>query len=221
LQRKGIHVEADFNIGEVDGGKQAIRSCDNREIPYDMLITIPTNMGAEFIGESGLGDDLNYVPTEPYTLQSKQYENIFVIGDASNVPTSKADSVAHFMHETLVKNLLNHIHGRTLEASFDGHANCFIESGYGKAYLIDFNYETEPLRGTYPVPAFGPFSLLDESHINHLGKVALRHLYWNVLLKALPLPIPNQMSMTGKSLHKEKNHVSCFRQYYHIVSSEE
>jgi sulfide:quinone oxidoreductase len=121
-----------------------------------------------------------------------------VIGDASNVPTSKAGSVVHFMHDTLVKNLLNQIQGKALESSFDGHANCFIESGYGKAYLIDFNYETEPLRGTYPLPNFGPFSLLDESRINHFGKLAFRHLYWNVLLKALPLPIGNQMSMAGK-----------------------
>jgi sulfide:quinone oxidoreductase len=198
LERKGIHVEVDFNIGEVDGGAQVIRSYDKREIPYDLLITIPTNMGAEVIGESSLGDDLNYVPTDPHTLQSKQYENIFVIGDASNVPTSKAGSVVHFMHDTLVNNLLNEIQGKPLEASFDGHANCFIESGYGKAYLIDFNYETEPLRGTYPLPHIGPFTLLDESHINHLGKLAFRHLYWNVLLKALPLPIGNQMTMAGK-----------------------
>jgi sulfide:quinone oxidoreductase len=198
LQRKGICVEADFNIGEVDGSSQLIRSYDNREIGYDLLVTIPTNKGAELIGESGLGDDLNYVPTDPYTLQSKHYESIFVIGDASNVPTSKAGSVVHFMHDTLVTNLLNHIEGKPLEASFDGHANCFIESGYGKAYLIDFNYVTEPLRGSYPLPNVGPFSLLDESRINHLGKLAFRYLYWNVLLKALPLPIGNQMSMAGK-----------------------
>jgi sulfide:quinone oxidoreductase len=198
LHRKGIHVESDFNIGEVDSGAQVVRSYDNREVAYDLLVTIPTNMGAEAIGESGLGDDLNYVPTDPFTLQSKQYENIFVIGDASNVPTSKAGSVVHFMHDTLVHNLVNHSQGKPLEASFDGHANCFIESGYGKAYLIDFNYDTEPLPGSYPLPNIGPFSLLDESAINHLGKLAFRYLYWNVLLKALPLPIGNQMSMTGK-----------------------
>ena len=85
-----------------------------------------------------------------------------------------------------------------MTGSFDGHANCFIESGDGKALLIDFNYDTEPLPGSYPCPSSGRSSLLKETRANHLGKLAFRWIYWNVLLPGRPLPLPAHMSMAGK-----------------------
>jgi sulfide:quinone oxidoreductase len=81
---------------------------------------------------------------------------------------------------------------------FDGHANCFVESGNGKGLLIDFNYDTQPLTGTYPIPGLGPFGLLKESARNHWGKLAFRWLYWHLLLPGRPLPLPAHMSMAGK-----------------------
>ncbi|MCU0498260.1 MAG: NAD(P)/FAD-dependent oxidoreductase [Anaerolineae bacterium] len=198
LDEKRITVIGDFNISEVDAERRVIRSYDDQEIPYDLLVTIPPNMGAEVIGRSGMGDDLNFVPVDKHTLQSKRWENVFVIGDAGNVPTSKAGSVAHFMLETVVENLQHHISGEPLTPSFDGHANCFVETGYQKGLLIDFNYEVEPLPGKYPLPTVGPFSLLEETKLNHLGKMGFRWVYWNVLLKAIDLPISSQFSMTGK-----------------------
>lgn len=203
LKRKGIHVEPDFNIAEVDGGRNVIRSYDGREVPYDLFVTIPTHMGAEFIGAAGIGDELNFVPADKHTLQSKAYENIWVIGDAAAVPTSKAGSVAHFMLETVTENILRHTRGQMPEPTFDGHANCFIESGYDKAFLIDFNYDTEPLPGMYPLPAIGPFPLLKESSLNHLGKLSFRWIYWNLLLQAKPLPLPSAMSMAGKHIDRD------------------
>jgi sulfide:quinone oxidoreductase len=198
LQKKGIQVQADFNLSEVDSSKQTMSSYDGKEIGYDLLVSIPINMGAEVIERSGMGDELNYVPTDKYSLQSKKWENIFVIGDASNVPTSKAGSVVHFMADTLAENLLRQIKGQPLQATFDGHANCYIESGHAKAILVDFNYDVEPLPGEFPLPIIGPFSLLKESRINHMGKLAFRWMYWNLLLKGRPMPVTNQMSMFGK-----------------------
>ncbi|MCJ7716889.1 MAG: NAD(P)/FAD-dependent oxidoreductase, partial [Anaerolineales bacterium] len=171
LARKGINLEPNFNIGEVDNKKQAIRSWDDREIPYDLFVTVPTNMGAEVIGRSGLGDELNYVPIDKHTLQSAAHENIWVIGDAGNAPTSKAGSVAQFMLDVLIENLLRHMEGLEPRPDFDGHANCFIESGFEQGILIDFNYDVEPLPGKYPLPGLGPFSLLKESPANHWGKM--------------------------------------------------
>ena len=81
---------------------------------------------------------------------------------------------------------------------FDGHANCFVESGDGKGLLIDFNYDTQPLPGRYPLPVVGPLSLLKESRANHFGKLAFRWIYWNVLLPGRPMPLPALMSMAGK-----------------------
>lgn len=198
LTQKKILLEAEYNIMEVDHGKQVIRSYDEREVPYDALISIPTNMGAEVIARSGMGDELNFVPTDKHTLQSKKYENVWVIGDAGNTPTSKAGSVAHFMLDVLVENVQRHMEGLEPQPKFDGHANCFIESGFEKGILIDFNYDVEPLPGKYPLPGFGPFSLLKESPANHWGKMMFRWVYWNTLLKGGEMPFESQMTMAGK-----------------------
>ena len=199
LEEKGIRVETEFNTGSVDGEDKVLRSWDEREIAYDLLVVVPTHGGAPFVERSGLGNELGFVPTDPETLQSKHHESIFVLGDATDLPSSKAGSVAHFQSGVVADNVLRLIEGGELKAGFDGHANCFVESGHGKGLLIDFNYDTEPLPGTYPVPAVGPFTLLKESRRNHWGKQAFRWLYWNFLLPARWLPIPNRMSMWGKN----------------------
>ncbi len=199
IEQKNIKIETLYSAGEVDGEKRILSSFDEREISYDMLVTIPTHMGSETIEKSGMGDHVAFIPTDPNTLQSKNWENIFVIGDATDLPTSKAGSVAHFEGEVLEENLLRWIDGRSLIDEFDGHANCFIETGYGKALLIDFNYDVEPLPGKFPMPGIGPLNLLGESEMNHWGKMAFRWIYWNMLLKGSEIPgIESRMSMAGK-----------------------
>ena len=201
LDEKHISVVHDFAIARVDADKKAIVSWDEKEVPYDLLVTVPPNMGDAVIERSGLGDELNFVPTDKHTLQSKAHANIFVIGDATDCPTSKAGSVAHFEAEVLTENILHFIAGEPLKSRFDGHANCFIESGHGKAYLLDFNYEQEPVTGTFPLPAIGPMKLLGESRLNHLGKMAFKWIYWNVLLPGLPIPfVGHKMTTVGKNL---------------------
>jgi sulfide:quinone oxidoreductase len=202
MQRKSIVLTSEFNISRVDSSANKIISWDNREVNYDALVTIPTNMGAEVIARSGMGDDLNYVPTEKHTLRSRDYKNIFVIGDATNLPSSKAGSAAHFQSDVLTENLRRAIDGRELKQAYDGHANCFIESGFGKGVLIDFNYDVEPLPGRFPLPGIGPFSLLEETRMNHWGKMTFRWVYWNLLLKGAEMPIEAQMTMAGKMRDK-------------------
>jgi len=199
LEEKNIKIEIDFAIMEVDNEKKAIVDYIDREIPFDLLVTIPTNMGDEVIERSGLGDDLNFVPTHKHTLQSIENDNIFVIGDATNVPASKAGSVAHFEAETLTDNIILYTKGYKLKEEFDGHANCFIETGNNKALLIDFNYDQEPVHGTFPFAIIGPLKLLKESIFNHWGKLAFRWIYWNMLLKGIPIPfVGRNMSFKGK-----------------------
>ena len=200
LSKKNIKLTSEFSIGRVDNGKKEIVSWDENRIPFDVLVTIPTNMGDEVIARSGMGDELNFVPTDKQTLRSKNYENVFVIGDATDLPSSKAGSVAHFESDILFENFMSAIENREMMDKFDGHANCFIESGFGKGILIDFNYDTEPLPGKFPLPGVGPFSLLEETKMNHYGKVMFRWMYWNFLLKGLELPVDSQMSMAGKRL---------------------
>ncbi len=200
LDKKNIQLSTDFSTGRVDNDEKKIISWDEREVPFDVLITIPTNMGDEAIARSDMGDELNFIPTNKHTLQADNYDNIFVIGDATNLPSSKAGSVVHFESDILFENFLNVIEGREPTESFDGHANCFIESGFGKGVLIDFNYDTEPLPGKFPLPGVGPFSLLEETKMNHYGKVMFRWMYWNSLLRGKELPIESHMSMAGKRM---------------------
>ncbi|MEO0559106.1 MAG: FAD-dependent oxidoreductase [Bacteroidota bacterium] len=203
LDDKGINVVPDFYVERVDEARNVLVSYDEKEVPFDLLVAVPVNMGADLVDASGMGDidDLNYIPTDKQTLQSKDYENVFVIGDATNVPTSKAGSVAHFEAEILTTNVLDYIQGKPLSASYDGHANCFIETGHGKAALIDFNYDTEPLPGTFPLPVVGPMSLLKETRANHMGKLAFEWIYWHMLLTGKPLPVSTAMSMRGKKVY--------------------
>jgi sulfide:quinone oxidoreductase len=177
LDEKHISIVSDFAIQEVDNENKKIIDYSGKEVPFDVLVTVPTNKGDAVMERSGLGDELNYVPTNRATLQSKEHENIFVIGDASNIPASKAGSVAHFEAEILTENILHYIKGEPLKEEFDGHANCFIETGNGKALLIDFNYTHEPVEGTFPFPGVGPLRLLKESRMNHMGKLAFRWIY--------------------------------------------
>ncbi|MGE5354763.1 MAG: NAD(P)/FAD-dependent oxidoreductase [Deltaproteobacteria bacterium] len=198
LEEKNISIIPEFYLESVDNENKKILSYDGQEVPFDILTIVPVNMGNEMVKRSGLGDDMNYAKTDKNTLQSKDFDNIFVIGDAANLPTSKAGSVAHFAAEILTENLLSAIEGRPLKARFDGHANCYIETGYGKGALIDFNYDTEPLPGTFPLPGIGPFGLLKNTKINHYGKILFRWIYWHILLKGKEMPIEAHMSMAGK-----------------------
>lgn len=200
LNKKNIKLTTDFNIGRVDNENKKIVSWDEVEVDFDCLVTIPTNMGDDVIERSGMGDELNFIPTDKHTLLSKSHKNIFVIGDATDLPSSKAGSVAHFQADILQENFLDVVEGREPSHKFDGHANCFIESGFGKGILIDFNYDTEPLPGKFPLPGVGPFSLLEETKMNHYGKIMFRWMYWNSLLKGQELPIESHMSMAGKRL---------------------
>jgi len=198
LDEKNIKVVPDFYLESVDNEKKVLKSYDEIEIPFDALTIVPMNMGSEMIERSGLGDDMNYVETDKETLQSKKFENIFVLGDAANLPTSKAGSVAHFAAEILFENMMSAFENRPMTAKFDGHANCYIETGYGKGALIDFNYDTEPLPGTFPLPGIGPFGLLKNTKINHYGKMIFRWIYWHILLRGKEMPIEAHMTMAGK-----------------------
>ena len=199
LADKGVELVTEFNTGQVDGPGGRLIGYDGREVPFELAVVIPLHGGASYVGRSpGLGDELNFVPTDEHTLQAKAAPNIFVIGDAANIPASKAGSVTHYEGETLVANVHRYLAGEPLEAGFDGHANCFIETGFHKALLIDFNYDTEPLPGHYPGRVGLP--LLKDSRLNHLGKLMFQWFYWHSLLPGRDIPgIGADMPTAGKT----------------------
>jgi sulfide:quinone oxidoreductase len=198
LKDKDVSLVTEFNTGEVDGAGGRLISYDGREVPFDLAVVVPLHGGQAYVERSpGLGDGLGFVPTDPRTLQSRVRPNVFVIGDAADIPTSKAGSVAHFEGEVLARNVTRYLAGQPADAGFDGHTNCFIESGSGKALLIDFNYDTEPLTGHFPGPAGLP--LLRQSRLNHLGKLAFGWLYWHMLLPGREIPaVRSAMPAAGK-----------------------
>lgn len=198
LKDKGIELVTEFTLGEVDGERGRLVSYDEREVPFDLAVVVPLHGGAEYVERSeGLGDELGFVPVDPHTLQLPGRPEVFAIGDAAGLPASKAGSVAHFEGEVLVHNIGRFLAGQPLDASFDGHANCFVETGFHKALLIDFNYETEPLPGHFPGQVGLP--LMKESHAAHLGKLAFEWLYWHSLLPGRDLPgIGSAMPEHGK-----------------------
>ncbi|MDE3205907.1 MAG: NAD(P)/FAD-dependent oxidoreductase [Acidobacteriota bacterium] len=200
LEAKRIDVVTEFNTGQVDSAGGRLVSYDGREVGFDLAVVVPLHGGASYVSRSpGLGDGLGFVPTDEVTLQSKASPNVFVVGDATDLTASKAGSVAHFEGEILVHNLARFLDGKPLDASFDGHTNCFIESGFGKALLIDFNYQVDPVPGRFP--ARWGLPLLKESRLNHLGKLAFESIYWNALLPGRDIPaVPTAMPLAGKHL---------------------
>jgi sulfide:quinone oxidoreductase len=200
---KGLKVVGNFSLENVDAEARCINSFEGDRVDYDLLCIVPPNLGPKVVDDSGLGDGTGYVLTDPRTLKSRKADRIYVMGDNAALATSKAGSAAHFEAETIVRNILREIDGKRPLPSYEGHVNCFVESGYHKALLLDFNYDIEPLPGDYPMPLLGPFSLLKESYINHMGKIVFDWVYWNMLLPGF-LPkvpfLPSQMTFVGKDL---------------------
>ena len=123
FERRGIDIEPDFYVERVDAERRTVVSFDEREVEYDLLVTVPVNTGADFIGKAGIGDDLNHVKVDTKTMQTTDYPTIIAIGDAAALPTSKAGSVAHFAMETFVPNFVEYVNGREMTHEFDGNAN--------------------------------------------------------------------------------------------------
>ena len=198
LEGKGVKVVPEFLVEHVDPDAKKLVHYDETELEYDLLVTVPLNKGDDLLARSGMGDELNYVPVDKHSFLSPAHPNVFVLGDAASLPTSKSGSGAHFAVDCFAENFLRSLDGLDTNPPYDGHTNCFIESGFGKGLLIDFNYDVEPLPGRYPLPGIGPFALLQESEMNHWGKMMFRWMYWNILLKGKELPLPALMSMSGK-----------------------
>jgi len=196
--QKNIKITTNFDIAQVNAGEKTIESHRGDKVPYDLLVSIPPNFGAQYVIDSEIGDPIGYVNTEQYTLKAKDFDNMYAIGDATNVPTSKAGSVAHYQTATVVENLIREIEGHEPKPTADGHSTCFICTGYEKAILIDFNYEVEPLPGKFPFPGVGPLELLGESHMNYWGKMMFKWVYWNLMMKGSELPLEDQLTMAGK-----------------------
>ncbi len=121
-EEKNVKITPNFQISGVDPKQKSITSYDGREVNYDLLVTIPPNFGAQCIIDSGMGDPMGYVDTDHNTLKAKNFDRVYVIGDAANVPTSKAGAVAHYEADVVADNLIREIDGQPPWPNYDGHA---------------------------------------------------------------------------------------------------
>ena len=201
LEERGIELVTEFNTGEVDGAGGRLIGYDEREVPFDLAVVDPGAQRRRLRRPTPPGSATRSTSSSPTRTRCspRSRPNIFAIGDAANLPASKAGSVTHFEGEVLVENIKRFLDGEPLDASYDGHANCFIETGFHKAMLIDFNYDTEPVGGHFPATVGVP--LLKESRLNHLGKLMFQWFYWHALLPGRDIPgITPDMPTAGKHL---------------------
>lgn len=121
-QEKNINIVNNFAIESVDLAKKTLNSYDGKEVEYDLLVSIPPNFGAQVMIDSGIADPMGYIEVDKHTLQPPGYDNVWALGDGTNVPTSKAGAVAHFQGDVLHENILAYISGDEQHARSDGHA---------------------------------------------------------------------------------------------------
>ncbi|MCL6472346.1 MAG: NAD(P)/FAD-dependent oxidoreductase [Firmicutes bacterium] len=165
FEELGINSEIFFNVESVDPDKKVVKTVEGSEVPFDILISIPAHRGAKVIQESGLGDEGGFIPTNRHLLKAEGHDNIYVLGDATNLPISKAGSTAHYEADVVAENIISELRGLPPSHYYDGKVFCFVEAGLDSATYITFSYDKPPA----PVP---------DSEMIHWFKLAFNEMYW-------------------------------------------
>jgi len=170
LAEKGIELHTFFNVEAIDPERKVVESLEGEELPYDLLILVPPHRGAQVVIDSGLAPPSGWLPTDPHTLEVRGTEGVYAIGDATDLPLSKAGSTAHFEAPVVVERIVAAIEGRepSSKGSYTGKVMCFFEVGDGKGTLLQFDYDHPPRP---PRPG----------RIWHLGKVVFNRVYWHTV----------------------------------------
>jgi sulfide:quinone oxidoreductase len=164
FEERDIELETFCNPDEVDPAAQTLHTMEGTEIEYDLLVTIPPHTGDPLIAEAGLGED-GWIPVDKHTLEADTADDVYAIGDAADIPTSKAGSVAHYEAGVVADRLAARVRGHVPTATFDGKTVCFIEAGMDEASFVEFAYGEEPY-------------VREPSQLLHWGKLAYNETYW-------------------------------------------
>jgi sulfide:quinone oxidoreductase len=174
LEEKGIELHTFFNVETIDAERKVVQSLEGEELPYDLLILVPPHRGQQFLIDSGLAPAPGaWVPTDRHTLEVGQRPNVFALGDATDLPLSKAGSTAHFEAPVVAERITAAVTGREpggKHAGYQGRVMCFFEIGDGKGTLLRFDYDHPPKP---PKP----------NQLWHLGKVVFNKTYWHTVPK--------------------------------------
>ena len=174
LEQKGIELHIFFNVEAIDPARKVVQSLEGEELPYDLLVLVPPHHGAQFLIDSGLAPAPGgWLPTDRHTLQVGGRPNVYALGDATDLPLSKAGSTAHFEAPVVTERIVAAIEGREAagkHADYEGKVMCFFEIGDGKGTLLQFDYDHPPKP---PKP----------NQLFHLGKIVFNKAYWHTVPK--------------------------------------
>ena len=174
LEQKGIELHTFFNVEAIDPESRVVQSLEGEELPYQLLVLVPPHKGQQFLIDSGLAPAPGgWLPTDRATLQVGGRPNVFALGDATDLPLSKAGSTAHFEAPVVTERIVAAIEGRAVDherGDYLGKVMCFFEIGDGKGTLLQFDYEHPPRP---PKP----------NRLWHLGKIVFNKTYWHTVPK--------------------------------------
>ena len=174
LDAKGIELHTFFNVETIDADRHVVQSLEGEELPYELLILVPPHKGQQYLMDSGLAPAPGgWLPTDRATLQVGGRPDIYALGDATDLPLSKAGSTAHFEAPVVTERIVAAIEGRVVDrkhGDYLGKVMCFFEIGDGKGTLLQFDYDHPPKP---PTP----------NRLWHLGKIVFNKTYWHTVPK--------------------------------------
>ena len=174
LEAKGIELHTFFNVESIDPERKVVESLEGEELGYDLLILVPPHKGQQFLMDSNLAPAPGgWLPTDRHTLLVGGRTNVYALGDATDLPLSKAGSTAHFEAPVVAERIAAAIDGRApagKHVDYQGKVMCFFEIGDGKGTLLQFDYDHPPRP---PKP----------NQLWHLGKLVFNKTYWHTVPK--------------------------------------
>ncbi|HUG47413.1 MAG TPA: FAD/NAD(P)-binding oxidoreductase [Candidatus Limnocylindria bacterium] len=169
---KGITLHTFFNVEAIDPERRVVQSLEGEELAYDLLILVPPHRGAQVLIDAGLAPAPGgWLPTDRQTLEVVGQTGVYALGDATDLPLSKAGSTAHFEAPVVAERIAAAVEGRPpeeLQATYNGRVMCFFEIGDGKGTLLRFDYDHPP---EPPRP----------NRFWHLGKLVFNKTYWHTV----------------------------------------
>ena len=168
MEQRGIELATFFNVETVEPSAGVVTSLEGEKAEYDLLVLVPPHRGQAVIEKSGLGGPGGWVPTDPATLQHREHDRIFAIGDATDLPISKSGSTAHFEAPVVASRIASLIRGTAPKAAYEGRVMCFLETGGRKSTVLRFDYEHPPVP---PAPRFWW----------HAAKWLFNRIYWSTV----------------------------------------
>jgi sulfide:quinone oxidoreductase len=168
MERRGISLTTFFNVEAVDPSAHVVESLEGEKQEYDLLVLVPPHEGAEVVKASNLGDASGWLPTDRTTLNVDGYDNVFALGDATDLPISKSGSTAHFEAPVIASRIASLVKGTAPKTNYGGRVMCFLETGDGKATSLRFDYEHPPVP---PKP----------NRAWHVAKWLFNRLYWETV----------------------------------------